>query len=405
MRLARPDGSIEHLGYCSNIHPAESWEDVSVNLHRHLLPIQRELVGSEPFGIGLRLSAAAATDLAQPEAMQSFKQFLHTNNCYVYTINGFPYGPFHGTRVKEDVYLPDWKDEERLRYTNQLADLFAQFLPAGMTGSISTVPGAFKSQVNNTEDISLIAAQLVKHVAHLHQLQQKTGANIVLALEPEPCCFLETIDESVSFYRDWLFAERSVTQLQSLLNIDKVTAEELLHKHLTLCLDLCHAAVEFEDPNMCLDKLRSAQISIGKMQISAGLRFNSVNHNTIDLLKPFDDNVYLHQVIERHNGKINRFTDLPQAFDQLSDEPQTDHSEIREWRVHFHVPIFLDDLGDYSSTQFFIKEMLELHKRSPISEHLEVETYTWDVLPAHCKTASIDDAIVRELDWVRQALS
>ena len=396
---------LEHLCYCTNIHPAESWEDVSVNLHRHLLPIQRELVGSEPFGIGLRLSAAAATDLAQPEPMQSFKQFLHTNNCYVYTINGFPYGPFHGTRVKEDVYLPDWKDEERLRYTNQLADLFAQFLPAGMTGSISTVPGAFKSQVNNTEDISLIAAQLVKHVAHLHQLQQKTGANIVLALEPEPCCFLETIDESVSFYRDWLFAERSVTQLQSLLNIDKVTAEELLHKHLTLCLDLCHAAVEFEDPNMCLDKLRSAQISIGKMQISAGLRFNSVNHNTIDLLKPFDDNVYLHQVIERHNGKINRFTDLPQAFDQLSDEPQTDHSEIREWRVHFHVPIFLDDLGDYSSTQFFIKEMLELHKRSPISEHLEVETYTWDVLPAHCKTASIDDAIVRELDWVRQALS
>ena len=405
MRLARPDGTIEHLGYCSNIHPAESWEDVSVNLHRHILPIQRELAGSEPFGIGLRLSAAAAKDLAQPEVMQNFKQFLNTNNCYVYTINGFPYGPFHGTRVKEDVYLPDWKDEERLRYTNELADLFAQFLPADMTGSISTVPGAFKSQVKNKDDIALITTQLVKHVAHLHQLQQKTGANIVLALEPEPCCFLETIDESVNFYNDWLFAEHSITQLQSLLSIDSSSAEELLHKHLTLCLDLCHAAVEFEDPAMCLDKLKSAQINIGKMQISAGLRFNNVNHDTVDLLKPFDDNVYLHQVIERHNGKINRFTDLPQAFDQLGDKPLTGDSEKREWRVHFHVPIFLDDMGDYSSTQFFIKEMLELHKSSPISDHLEVETYTWDVLPAQFKTENIDDAIVRELNWVRQALS
>ena len=141
------------------------------------------------------------------------------------------------------------------------------------------------------------------------------------------------------------------------------------------------------------------------MQISAGLRFNSVNHNTVDLLKPFDDNVYLHQVIERHNGKINRFTDLPQAFDQLGDKPLTGDSEKREWRVHFHVPIFLDDMGDYSSTQFFIKEMLELHKSSPISDHLEVETYTWDVLPAQFKTENIDDAIVRELNWVRQALS
>ena len=138
MHLVRPDGTVQHLSYCSNIHPAESWTQVMANLQTHLLPVRDALVKDEPFGIGLRLSAKAANDLTQAAAMQEFKTFLKDNNCYVFTINGFPYGPFHGTQVKEDVYLPDWKDDERLHYTNQLADLFAQFLPKGMSGSIST---------------------------------------------------------------------------------------------------------------------------------------------------------------------------------------------------------------------------------------------------------------------------
>ena len=104
-------------------------------------------------------------------------------------------------------------------------------------------------------------------------------------------------------------------------------------------------------------------------------------------------------MIENHNGDINRYSDLPQAFEQLVDDGLP-----REWRVHFHVPVFLDNLGEFSSTQFFITEALALHAANPLSEHLEVETYTWDVLPEAYKTQSLDDAIARELDWVRNEL-
>jgi len=372
MRLLRPDGTTQHLSYCSNIHPAESWQQVRNNLQTHLLPIRSKLAADEPFGIGLRLSAESAEDLSQPETMREFQNFLTENNCYVFTINGFPYGPFHGTRVKEDVYLPDWKDQERLRYTNQLADIFAQFLPGGMTGSISTVPGAFKARVANESDVKQIATLMIEHVAHLHKLEQETGSSIVLALEPEPCCFLETIEESVGFFENHLFSETAILHLQSLLKvhqagIDYPKALALLQKHLTLCFDLCHAAVEFENPQQCINILRKANISIGKIQISAGLRLQNVDKSTIELLKPFDDNVYLHQVVEQYNGDISRYTDLPEAFAQLENS-DTD-SRNREWRVHFHVPIFLDELGKYSSTQFFITEFLALHKQHPVSDH------------------------------------
>lgn len=352
------------------------------------------------FGIGLRLSAAAVADLEQPSALATFKQLLAENQSYVFTINGFPYGPFHGTRVKEDVYLPDWTDPERLRYTNQLADVFAEFLPAGQTGSISTVPGAFKACVNSEDDIALMAHNMVSHCAHLVNLERERGISIVLALEPEPCCFLETIEESVEFFSNSLFGAASVQQLQTALDTTQAEAHSLLRKHLTLCLDLCHAAVEFEDADSCLSTLKDAGIKVGKLQISAGLRLNNVNPQSAELLRPFIDDVYLHQVVENHDGKINRYTDLPDAFSNL-----TDDNKPREWRVHFHVPIFLDDLGEFSSTQFFIREALALHKVQPISEHLEVETYTWNVLPDAYKDQTIDQAIARELNWVRLQLS
>ncbi|ASJ71990.1 metabolite traffic protein EboE [Granulosicoccus antarcticus] len=400
MKLVHSSGSLSHLSYCSNIHAGESWQAVRENLQRYIPGIRDALVPGEEFGIGLRLSAAAVNDLAQAEALQEFRQFLAQNNLYVFTINGFPYGPFHGTRVKEDVYLPDWMDEERLRYTNQLADVFASILPDEQNGSISTVPGAFKERVAGSDDIRQMADNMVRHAAHLAQLHQNTGKFITLALEPEPCCFLETIDESVHFFSQELFGDASTDLMASLTHTDVDSARELLRKHLTLCLDLCHAAVEFEDPDECLAKLEAAGITVGKLQISSGLRLKDVSASTVDSLEPFIDKVYLHQVVERHNGTLNRFTDLPEAIEHLGNS-----QESREWRVHFHVPIFLEELADFSSTQSFVAAMLSRHKKKPISDHLEVETYTWDVLPAELRTQSVDQAIVREMRWVLEALS
>lgn len=399
MQLTRSGSSLGHLTYCSNIHPGESWAEIEANLRRHVPGIREALCPEGEFGLGLRLSAAAASELAAPEALASLRAFLADSRCYLFTLNGFPHGRFHGTRVKENVYLPDWQDPERLRYTDELADLLAALLPRGQSGSISTVPGAFKSRVDGRAGLERMTRHLVAHAVHLARTERDGGPSVTLALEPEPCCFLETIAEAVSFFEEHLFAPAAIRQLGDALDTDTATAATLLRRHLTLCLDLCHAAVEFEDCGACLAALESAGIGIGKLQISAGLRMEDVTADSAERLRPFVDATYLHQVVERREGTLRRFTDLPEALASL-----VSGAAPREWRVHFHVPVFLDDLGDFSSTQFFIREALERHRRSPLSEHLEVETYTWDVLPARYRHESVEKAIVRELAWVRRTL-
>jgi hypothetical protein len=400
VKITHANGTLTHLSYCSNIHPGETWSEVRNNLSSFVPGIRAAMNPNGEFGIGLRLSAAAVNDLAKPDALAGFSSFLADKKLYVFTLNGFPYGPFHGQRVKEDVYLPDWRDAERLRYTNQLADVFARFLPVGQTGSISTVPGAFKARVSSAGDIQAMAQNMVKHVAHLVALERSSGQSIKLALEPEPCCFLETIDESVAFFKDYLFSREAQAQLSKVLAVGSAEAESLLHKHLSLCLDLCHAAVEFEDYDYCVATLQQAGVSVGKLQITAGLRLDNVTPESAELFRPFDDQVYLHQVVERSSGSLKRYADLPDAFAGLDNS-----TAGREWRVHFHVPIFLDDLGDFSSTQFFVREALDKHAANPISEHLEVETYTWNVLPKQYRAQSIDAAIIRELQWVKDRLT
>ena len=356
---------------------------------------------TQPFGVGLRLSAIAARSLAEPQSLAEFKSFLRNNDLYVFTLNGFPYGPFHGERVKENAYLPDWKEDERLQYTNLLADLLVELLPDDTTleGSISTVPGAFKPHVDSLDKIARLTDLMVQHVAHLVKLRERTGRTIGLALEPEPCCFLETIEETVAFFKNTLNAEPAVQRLMELTGLTPAAAREALHRHIGVCLDLCHAAVEFEDASGCLEQLRGSDVRVLKMQLSAGLRVPQVDSRTIDLLRPFDDRVYLHQVVEQDAKGLHRYLDLSDAFATLPGGRGE-----REWRVHCHVPVFLDDLGTFASTQNFIRDVLALHREQPVSTHLEAETYTWSVLPEKYRDKTVDHAIARELSWLREHL-
>ncbi|MGH8630793.1 MAG: metabolite traffic protein EboE [Burkholderiales bacterium] len=390
-----------HLTYCSNIHPGESWAAVRSNLERYFTAVHKRVAPGSDFGVGLRLSAQAARELAEPGALDELRDFLRRERLYVFTINGFPYGTFHDTRVKEAVYLPDWRDGERLRYTNQLADLLAQLLPQqpGLEGSVSTVPCAYKPEVSGEADVERMADNLLRHVAHLIELERATGRRIALAIEPEPHCYLETVDESVGFFKRHLFSARGVRRLGELVGIDRQGAAVALQEHIGLCLDLCHAAVEFEDPSDCPRRLDEAGIRVHKLQISAGLRLPELTPQALEVLRRFDDAVYLHQVVESSPAGLRRFADLPEAFAALNGGPRE-----REWRVHFHVPIFLDRLEAFSSTQFFIRSVLKLHRGQPITRHLEVETYTWNVLPDSLRTAAIEDAVARELNWVREEL-
>ncbi len=393
-------GTGGHLTYCSNIHPGETWSEVRANVEKFFPAVRDRVAPGQPFGIGLRLSAQASQALTEPATLKEFQDFLSRNDLYVFTINGFPYGTFHGTRVKEDVYLPDWRDEERLRYTDELAELMANLLPEGIEGSVSTVPGAYKPAMGNGADVERIADNMIRHVARLVEIEKRTGKRVALAIEPEPHCYLETVDESVGFFQRHLFSAAAERRLGELTGLAGQAAAGALRNHIGLCLDLCHAAVEFEDPVACLQRLEQAGIRVHKMQISAGLRVAELTPDALRGLRQFNDPVYLHQVVEQGPAGMRRFADLPDALATVNGQ-----AGGREWRVHFHVPIFLDDLGAFSSTRFFIRKVLDLHRAHPISSHLEVETYTWNVLPEHLQAGGMEQAIARELNWVKETLA
>lgn len=396
----RMNSGDAHLTYCTNIHPGEEWPEVRENLERYLPAIKKRVAPDQPFGVGLRLSSAAARGLAAAETLSEFQDFLSRHGLYVFTLNGFPYGAFHRQRVKEAVYLPDWRESRRVEYTDGLAELLAQLLPddSALEGSVSTVPGAFKAHIRQPEDLAVITDNLIRHVAALVRLHRETGRHIALAIEPEPSCILETVAETVAFFEGRLFCRAAAARLADLTGLDATAAEAALHGHIGVCLDTCHAAVEYEDPITAVRRLKSAGIRIAKLQLSAGLRVAQVTSVAIEALRPFAEDVYLHQTIERNGDGMRRYSDLPDALANGADSGE------REWRIHFHVPIWSENLDVFASTQPFLRDILGLHRTEPISRHLEVETYTWNVLPAHLRGESMETDITRELEWVLDRL-
>ena len=399
-RLTEP-----HLSYCTNIHPGESWPEVRDNLERYLVPVRERVAAGRPFGVGLRLSGESARALADAAVLDELRDFLQAHDLYVFTVNGFPYGPFHGRPVKEQVYLPDWLDPERLAYTDRLADVLAALVPAELEGTISTVPGAFAPRVRDETDQSRMARALLDHVAHLVRLRDATGQRVALALEPEPCCFLETIAETVAFFERHLFAASAVTHLSAATGLPSGAAASAIREHLGVCLDACHLAVEFEEPAQVLDALDAAGIRVPKVQVTAGLRavLREGDGAVLDALAAFADDVYLHQVVERRaDGSLVRHLDLPQA---LAAARGGQGAGAREWRVHFHVPVFRERYGAFEGTQEYVAELVRLVRERRVSEHFEVETYTWDVLPEEFRREGIVAGISREIEWAQAALA
>lgn len=398
MQLALPGNP--HLTYCSNIHPGESWGEIEVNLRNFLPKVKRRVSPDAPMGVGLRLSGDAATELREPAALHALRALLEEEGLYIFTINAFPYGPFHGQRVKEEVYKPDWRDPERLRFTNDCADILSALLPEGQMGSISTVPGAFKPEVAIDADRALIAAQIAAAAAHLHRIFEKTGRHIMLAIEPEPCCLMETTAEAVGFFEAYLFGKAGVSRMVEETGLNEAEAREALVRHVGLCFDVCHAAVEFEDIAESVAALDRAGIAIPKLQLSAAIRVARAGEDVEALLSPFDEGVYLHQTVAEHGGELTRLTDLPDAFEASRQGALEDS----EWRVHCHVPVFLESFKGLGSTQAVLKDALSLCREREISPHLEIETYTWSVLPEALRHPELSDDIAREIEWVRKEL-
>ena len=407
MTPGAPPRRDAHLTYCTNIHAGETWAEVRENLARFVVPVRERFAPGAPFGVGLRLSAESARELAAPDgrAFGELRALLDAHDLYVFTINGFPYGPFHGRPVKEQVYLPDWLDAERVAYTDTLADLLAALLPDGVDGTISTVPGAFAPRVVGEAGAAAIARAMADHVAHLLRVRAATGRRVALAVEPEPCCFLETIAETVDFFERHLLGDATVRALAERAGITRGDAADALRAHVGVCVDACHMAVEFEDPADALDALARAGIRVAKVQVSAGLRValrgDAGDAPTLAALGAFADDVYLHQVVERRaDGRLARHLDLPQALAAAAAARDRDAGP-REWRVHFHVPLFRDRFGPFEGTQAYAAELVTLARACTDCAHYELETYTWDVLPEEFRREGIVASVVRELEWAR----
>lgn len=402
MKIAAKDPF--HLTYCTNIHPGESWQEVFANLQKYVPELKARLSPEMPFAIGLRLANTASKDLLANGIIAQFQQWLDAEGLYVFTLNGFPYGGFHGQIIKDRVYAPDWSMPERLAYTLRLANILAMLLPEEMDGGISSLPLSYKPWLKgNSQAAATIFRTASQHLAQLTaeliRLRNETGKLIHLDLEPEPDGLIENAAEVVKFFTNWLLPMGKAV-LAEQVGISPTQAEESLREHIRLCYDTCHFAVEYEDPAEAIALLQAAGIRIGKIQISAALRVllpdnEQVRGKVCDRLRPFAESTYLHQVIERYaDGALHRYRDLATALAYL------EQTYAVEWRTHFHVPIFIRDYQKLlQSTQDDILKVFQVLRANPVCPHLEIETYTWDVLPPPMKIDLLT-SIQREYEWV-----
>ena len=391
---------LGHLTYSTLVHPADDWEKLYDSVVTYLPKVKARIAGNKAFGVCIRLSANTAQTLAASAAERDkLKKFLADNDMYIYTANAFVYGHFKGEKVKEQVYEPDWRSEERTRYTMNVADVLADVCPAGIAASIQSAPLGFKPRVSGADVVASYTEHVLRVVAHLVGLEARTRRTVTLALEPEPYCFLETTDETVDYFTKHLYSAKAAEALARLAHIPISEAHGALRRHLGVVFDICHQAVEYEDIAANLQKLVDAGIPIFKLQEAAALHMPQVTQTIVDTLKRYAKTIYLTQTVEMKNGKLTRFLNLEDAFSAWEKDPGP-----REWRTHFHVPVFLDDLGPFRTTRFAIEDALRFHKQKPLSRQLEIETYTWDVLPENLKSGDIVDYVCRELEWVRGQL-
>src|SRR5919106_3353904 len=244
MRLRHPDGSTIHLAYCSNVHPADDLDGVVAQLERYAAPV-RERLDVPALGVGLWLGCRVVDD---PRAAQGIGEALERCGLEVVTLNGFPYDAFHAPVVKREVYRPSWADPRRRRYTLGLAHLLADLLPEDVPeGTISTLPLGWREGWGpGAQESARAALELV--AAELAQIERRTGRRIRLALEPEPGCEIETVEQAADFLAG------------------------LAPDRIGICLDACHLAVQFEAPAAAVEALQSAGVPVVKAQVSSAVR-------------------------------------------------------------------------------------------------------------------------------------
>ncbi|MEU8706364.1 metabolite traffic protein EboE [Streptomyces sp. NPDC048565] len=382
MRFRHPDGSTVHLAYCTNVHPAETLEGVRAQLRDHCEPVRRRL-GRDRLGIGLWLARDAARALINdPAALRSLRGELERRGLEVVTLNGFPYEGFGAQEVKYRVYTPDWTDPERLAHTTDLARLLAALLPDDVAeGTVSTLPIAWRTPYTGDPTAADTARKaLVTLGQRLDALAELTEKSIRIGLEPEPGCTVETTADAIG----------------------PLTA--VGHDRIGVCVDTCHLATSFEDPDTALDALSTAGIRVAKAQLSAALHAEHPHLPEVRAaLGAFAEPRFLHQTRTLTTAGLRGTDDLDEA---VSGGVLPDGTP---WRSHFHVPLHAPPAPPLTSTLPVLQSVLNrlVGGPVPLTRHLEVETYTWQALPAALRPRTrpqLADGIAAELTLARDLL-
>ncbi|MER6958518.1 metabolite traffic protein EboE [Streptomyces sp. NPDC000618] len=393
MRFRHPDGTTVHLAYCTNVHPAETVDGVLAQLRDHCEPVRRRL-GRDRLGIGLWLARDAARALdADPAALRGLRTELDRRGLEVVTLNGFPYEGFGAEEVKYRVYKPDWADPERLEHTTALARVLAGLLPDDVTeGTVSTLPLGWRTAWD-ADRAETAHTALVTLAERLDALADLTGRSVRVGLEPEPGCVIETTADALT----------------------PLTA--IAHDRIGVCVDTCHLATSFEDPDTALDALTEARVPIVKSQLSAALHAEHPRLPAVrEALAKFDEPRFLHQT------RTVAATGTPSATATATAAGLHGTDDLGEalaggalpdgtpWRAHFHIPLHAAPVAPLTATLPVLKAALTrlVGGPHPLTRHLEVETYTWQALPPELRPrarSQLADGIAAELAFARDLLT
>ncbi len=378
------------LSYCTNVHPGLTVDAVVHGLKTYTIPAQQAF--GQRLAAGLWLAAPVIQELlTDRNRLVELQTVLRESGLVCYTLNAFPFGNFHSDRVKENVYLPDWSQPERRTYTLGCAQVLSELLPVGTEGSISTVPLGFKGVIHPPGFEQACIDQLLELAVDLDQIHDETGQVIRLAIEPEPCCVLETTAETLAFFQK-LFQVAEQRQL-----------EEVARRHLGVCYDICHQAVEFEDIPASIQSLSAADIRINKVHVTCAIHVDRPGENpeALKQLSQFVEPRYLHQTFARVNsGGVVHQLDLTQ---ELCSNLPPEFQQAQAWRVHFHVPVHQESAGLLRTTRDELPSALKAIAGLLYAPHLEVETYTWGVLPG-TEVPSLVHGITQELTATAELL-
>lgn len=416
-------------GYCTNVHAGRNLATVFANLTEHSLPVRDSLANyrsqvnlgpltnlpgntsnssnaslDTTLGLGLWFSEVSVNEALIPSNLQKLQNFLSDNFLRPFTFNGFPQTDFHEAVVKHRVYLPTWFERSRLDYTLKLVELLDQLLPAGEMGSISTLPIGWGQPPLTTEQIDAVSAHWNELAQALHQLYERTGRTILIAVEPEPGCTFTDSQSYRKFYTE-----------QFLPRLDSEQLRDIARRYITICHDVCHAAVMFENQASELTRFFEQGMRVGKVQVSSAVEvhWSALSHeqreHAWEQLKTFNEIRYLHQVHIQPAGDSSpeartMLEDLPEAFERQSNAPETG-----TWRIHFHVPIFQPQIDTLNTTQCEIRKCLDLllpkaGSTDFPSGHFEIETYAWTVLPEQLRAPKLSDGISSEMKWFEELL-